>query len=199
MISLHKAFLLCGALATLACGPMPPMPYSMAPPSSAETSYDGPPHRASSSPARLWPTATSVPLGNARVPFARYVIDVHARLHPYFADGFLASLDRLPATDPRNDRSLFTEVAFVVEGKSGHLHSVEVYGSSGVPAFDGAVLDAVKHAFPSAPADRSLWSNDGNVYATWEFHRCEEACGAWNARPLKLEFQPAVEQQGSLR
>jgi TonB family protein len=113
---------------------------------------------------------------------------VHARIHPFFADKFLADLDYLPASHPLNVQTLSTELAFVVDGKSRRLDSAKIARPSGVPEFDAGALDALKRAFPSAPPDPAIWSNDGKVYVMWEFHRGPEACGTWNTRPFKFEF-----------
>jgi TonB family protein len=127
-------------------------------------------------------------LGDARLQYANYLNSLHARIHPIFADGFLADLDRLPARDPLNIPTLSTELAFVVDGKTGRLDSAKVSRSSGVPAFDAGALDALKRAFPSAPPHPTTWSSDGKVYVLWEFYRGPEAGGTWNTRPFRFEF-----------
>jgi hypothetical protein len=63
--------------------------------------------------------AKEQPLNEARVPFASYLNDVHARIHPRFSDGFIVSLDKLPASDPRNTPTLFAMLAVVIDGKTG--------------------------------------------------------------------------------
>ena len=112
-------------------------------------------------------------------------------MHPFFADTFLASLDKLPESDPRNAVTLSAEVAFVVDGKTGGLDSAKVSRSSGESEFDAWALYSLRRAFPAAPADQSMWSSDGRVYALWVFHRSIEACGTWNAHPFKLAFPSA--------
>ncbi len=44
-------------------------------------------------------------LNSARAPFASYLNLVHNRLHPIFADQFLASLDELPGSHPERGAS----------------------------------------------------------------------------------------------
>lgn len=119
--------------------------------------------------------------------FARYLNEVHSRIHPIFADQFLARFDALPARDPENE-PLETEVAVVVEGRSGKLVHAVLVRSSGDAEFDTAARDSVVRAFPSAPAPAPCWSSDERVYFIWQFHRGPEACGTWNARPFKLSF-----------
>ena len=167
-----EATALCIGLELIGCEPVP-MPGAPTPPSS--------------SPQAVWPSAKLMPLGEARVAYAKYMNDVHSRIHPIFTE-FLASLDRLPGSDARNGINLSTELAFVVGGKTGRLDSAKVSRSSGVPEFDAGVLDAMKRAFPGRRPDPSTWSSDGNLYAIWEFHRGPDACGTWNARPFRFAF-----------
>jgi hypothetical protein len=178
---------LCAALATHACGPMPLTPCAAAPSATEPTSTEAPP--APIPPESLWPGAAQQPLGEARIPFAHYLNLVHTRVHPFFADGFLASLDALPASDPRNAPGLATMLAFVIDGRTGGLDSVEVTRTSGVPGFDSGALDSMKRAFPTSPPAPATWSSNGKVHVHWEFHRGPEACGTWNARPFKLTFR----------
>jgi hypothetical protein len=131
--------------------------------------------------------ATELPLGESKKDFASYLNDVHSRIHPIFADQFLASLERLSKSDPLNGR-LAAEVANVVDGRSGKLEYAVVTRSSDVTAFDEGARESVVRAFPTPVPPASLWSSDGRVYFTWDFHRGEEACGTWNARPHKLSF-----------
>ena len=114
---------LCAALVALACGPMPPMPGA---PSTAH-SADAPSAPEPTLPTVIWPGARVQPLDESRVAFARYLNDLHARIHPLFADGFLASLDKLPATDPRNALPFpITMIAFAVDGRTGRLDNVHL-------------------------------------------------------------------------
>jgi hypothetical protein len=135
-----------------------------------------------------WPGAKQQPLGEAMDDFANYINRVHVHIHPWFVDGFLTRLDALPKGEPRNRADLHTRLALVIDGRSGALVSVTRTGSSGVLAFDQGTIEAVVHAFPSAPPPPACWSSDGRVYLSWVFHRGNEACGTWNARPFKLAF-----------
>src|SRR6185436_6890592 len=61
----------------------------------------------------------SVKLGNqtslnaAKVPFATYINAIHNRLHPIFAEEFLASLDNLPRSHDLN-KDLVTHIEIVL-------------------------------------------------------------------------------------
>jgi hypothetical protein len=129
-------------------------------------------------------------LNTARVPFASYLNQVHSRIHPIFADQFLASLDNLPASDPQNREGLHTNLEIVLDRDEGRVHRLGVTRASGVTAFDVNALDSVYRAQPFGPPPREIVSPDGFVYFHWEFHRGPEACGTWNARPFILKGQP---------
>jgi hypothetical protein len=129
-------------------------------------------------------------LNTARVPFASYLNQVHARIHPIFADQFLSSLDSLPGNDPQNRQDLHTNLEIVLDRDEGRVHRLGVTRASGVTAFDVNALDSVYRAQPFGPPPREIVSPDGFVYFHWEFHRGPEACGTWNARPFILKGQP---------
>jgi TonB family protein len=125
-------------------------------------------------------------LNTAAVPFASYLNGMHNRIHPIFADAFLASLDSLPRDNPLNDQKLITRLEIVVT-RDGHLVRMGVVKTSGVTAFDIAALDSVQRASPFGPAPTAIVSPDGRVYLHWEFHRDEVyACSTMNARPFML-------------
>jgi TonB family protein len=125
-------------------------------------------------------------LNTARVPFATYLNGMHNRIHPIFADSFLASLDALPKDNPLNDQKLVTRLEIVVT-KDGHIVRMGVVKPSGVTAFDIAALDSVQRASPFGPAPSAIISPDGRVYLHWEFHREEiYACSTQFARPYML-------------
>jgi TonB family protein len=125
-------------------------------------------------------------LNTAAVPFASYLNAMHNRIHPIFADSFLASLDSLPATNPLNDPKLVTRLEIVLT-RDGHITKMGIVKTSGVTAFDIAALDSVQRASPFGPAPNAIVSTDGAVYLHWEFHRDEVyACSTMNARPFML-------------
>lgn len=130
-------------------------------------------------------------LNTARSPFGTYLSVIHNRLHPIFADWFLASLDSLPASNPMNNASLSTNLEIVLDQEEGRIVNMGVTKASGVTAFDVSALDSVKRASPFGPPPREILSPDGRVYLHWEFHRNPAvACTTYNARPYILKTQP---------
>ncbi len=129
-------------------------------------------------------------LNTAAVPFASYLVQIHNRIHPIFADTFLASLDRLPSSDPMNRPEIFTSLEIVIDRNEGRIQRLGVTRTSGVTAFDVAALESVYRAQPFGVPPNDIVSPDGNVYLHWEFHRGLEACGTLNAHPYMLKVQP---------
>lgn len=130
-------------------------------------------------------------LNAARAPFASYLNLVHNRLHPIFADQFLASLDELPASHPLNGRDLVTHIEIVLDREEGRIQRMGVTKTSGVTAFDVAALSAVDRAQPFGTPPREIVSPDGNVYFHWEFFRNPQfACSTYFAHPFILKTAP---------
>jgi hypothetical protein len=130
-------------------------------------------------------------LNTARVPFAGYLNAVHNRLHPIFADSFLASLDSLPASHPMNRPDLVTFLEIVLSQDDGHIVRMGVTRTSGVTAFDIAALESVQRASPFGAPPREIVSPDGNVYFHWEFYRNPYyACSTYFAHPFILKAAP---------
>ncbi|APR79299.1 Hypothetical protein A7982_04646 [Minicystis rosea] len=127
-------------------------------------------------------------LGDARVPFARYLIQVHERLHPAFSDAFLGSLEKLPRSHPMNQDGLQTTVELAIDHRTGSIVRMVIVKTSGVTAFDVGVLDAVIRAQPFGPAPDIIASPDGNVYVHWSFYRDpRDGCQLRNVRPYILK------------
>lgn len=138
----------------------------------------------------------SVKLGNqtalnaARVPFASYINGIHNRIHPIFAEEFLAALDNLPTQHTLN-QDLITHVELVLSKDEGRIVRMGVTRGSGSTAFDAAALNSVSRASPFGKAPDVIVSPDGNVYVHWEFHRDPfDACTTRNARPFILKSAP---------
>ena len=126
-------------------------------------------------------------LGVARTPFATYLTAIHNRIHPIFAGEQLEILSRLPKDDRLNDMTLSTDLELVLDKDTGRIVQMGVLRSSGVAAYDGAVLAAMKRAAPFGTAPDIIASPDGNVYVHWEFHRDPvDACTTRNARAYLL-------------
>jgi hypothetical protein len=129
-------------------------------------------------------------LNTAAVPFAAYLNQIHNRIHPIFADTFLDSLERLPASHPMNDRNLITALEIVVDREEGRIVRRGVTRTSGVTAFDVNALASVDRAAPFGTPPPEIVSPDGNVYLHWEFRRDDMACSTLFAHPFLLKVQP---------
>ena len=130
-------------------------------------------------------------LNTARVPFATYLNTVHNRLHPIFADSFLASLEALPAAHPMNRPEIKTDLEIVLDKDEGKLVRMGVTHTSGVTAFDIAALESVKRASPFGAPPGEIVSPDGRVYFHWEFYRNPfYACSTYFAHPFILKGAP---------
>ncbi len=132
-------------------------------------------------------------LNAARVPFASYINRMHNKIHPIFADGFLASLTTHP--DQRlGDMKLFTHLEIVLDGRTGKLINAGVVRASGVTALEVAALRSVEEASPYGKPPDVIVSPDGRVYLHWEFYRDPfYACTSKFARPYLLKAAPKPE------
>lgn len=127
-------------------------------------------------------------IGSAALPFATYLVAMHRRIHPIFADAFLASVERLPASNVLNDPRLVTRLEIVLSS-DGRIVKMGVVKPSGSTAFDVATLESVQRASPFGPPPPSLLSSDGRVYLQWDFHRDDTlACSTANVRPFILDL-----------
>lgn len=125
-------------------------------------------------------------LGTAASPWATYLAQIHVRLHPIFAEGFVDGLGDLPTGHPLNDKTLITRMEIVIK-PDGTLHHLGIIKTSGVTAFDIAALDSVDRAGPFGKAPQEIISPDGLAYLHWEFHRDEMRCSNVNAYPYMLK------------
>lgn len=125
-------------------------------------------------------------LGTAAAPWATYLAQIHVRLHPIFAEGFVDGLSDLPAGHPLQDKNLVTRMEIVIKS-DGTIHHLGIVKASGVTAFDIAALDSVDRAAPFGKPPSEIISPDGLAYLHWEFHRDEMRCSNVNAFPYKLK------------
>ncbi len=135
----------------------------------------------------------SVKIGNqtslnaAASAFAKYLHDIHNRIHPIFADEFLDSLESLPLGHPLRDTTLVAHVEIVLAKADGKVVRRGITRNSGSTVFDGAALDAVERAGPFGKAPDAVVSKNGFVYLHWEFHRnLVDACSTRNAHPFLI-------------
>lgn len=130
-------------------------------------------------------------LNTARVPFATYLNQIHNRLHPIFADSFLASLDSLPADSPLNKPDMKTNLEIVLDKDEGKIVKMGITHSSGSTVFDVAALESVQNAAPFGKPPPVIVSPDGKVYLHWEFYRNPYyACSTYFAHPYILKVAP---------
>jgi hypothetical protein len=136
---------------------------------------------------KLWfAPSHSRSLGAAAVPFARYLNQLHGKLHPHFANGLLAAINTLPEAHPLQEQSLAITVGLVIRGTDGHLVRRGVLRSSGLTAFDISALRAIDLAAPFGAAPSATLSPDGNVYVQWQLRRDQLACSTLHVRPYLL-------------
>jgi hypothetical protein len=124
------------------------------------------------------------PLNDAARPFAHYINQIHAKLHPIFADQFLAGADHLPPDHPLGDASLIATIEMILAGNDGHVVRRGIVRPSGVSAFDLGALQSVDRAAPFGAAPAATHSFDGNVHVQWDFRRDQMACSTLGAHPL---------------
>ncbi len=136
----------------------------------------------------------SVKLGNqtalnaAQSAFAKYLHDIHNRIHPIFADEFLLSLEGLPLGHPLRDTTMVAHVEIVLSKEDGKVVRRGITRNSGSTVFDGAALDAVERAGPFGKAPDAIVSKNGFVYLHWEFHRnLIDACSTRNSHPFLVK------------
>lgn len=130
-------------------------------------------------------------LNTARVPFATYLNQIHNRLHPIFADSFLASLDGLPSDNPLNKPDMKTNLEIVIDKDEGKIVKMGITHSSGSTVFDVAALESVQNASPFGKPPPIIVSPDGKVYLHWEFYRNPYyACSTYFAHPYIIKVAP---------
>ena len=133
----------------------------------------------------------TAPLNAAAQPFATYKVTMHNRIHPIFAEEFLAFLDGLPKDHPLNQHLVDEPRDRARQGHGARSCDMGVTKASGMTAFDIAALNAVDRAQPFGKAPDIIASPDGNVYFHWEFHRDPvDACTTRNAFPFLLKDPP---------
>ncbi|MEO0326865.1 MAG: TonB C-terminal domain-containing protein, partial [Myxococcota bacterium] len=145
--------------------------------------------------------ATNVRPGNqtalnaAADPFAEFEAKVHRRIHPNFAEGFLANLPG-GASSPFNDMTLLTKLE-IVFNRDGSLAEVNFVRRSGFTPFDYGAWNAVQRGQPYPAPPEQILSGDGRVYFHWGFYRNGRQCGTFNAQPFLLP-NPGGQRPGTL-
>jgi outer membrane biosynthesis protein TonB len=131
--------------------------------------------------------ANQVAIAHAAADFARYINQIHNRVHPLFSGSYLPFLEKTPGEASRLDNEAKTTIELVLGGKDGSIVSMGVIRSSGVTSFDVSALDSVSRAAPFGAPLATILSSDGNLYLQWQFWRNPLfACSTYFARPYKL-------------
>jgi hypothetical protein len=178
-----------GLVTVAACGPalITPAPSNQTPLTARGTD----PTRTTTAPSGAISPGNHRSLGEAAVPFARYLIAAHERIHPAFTAALAEIASHLPEAKVGSP-DLVTTLEIVVDHETGRLVRLGVIRASGLTAFDVATLSAVSHAQPFGTAPQAIASPDGNVYVHWEFHRDPtDGCSLWNAFPYLLNAAAA--------
>jgi TonB family protein len=105
-----------------------------------------------------------------------YLRALHAKMHRYWADNFLAMAStQLPKEHAINvaSRAVDLEVVLSAEGK---LANVKVVKASGSAEFDTSAIDVVKAAAPFVLAPEEVLSDDGKVHVLWTLARDDRRC-----------------------
>jgi hypothetical protein len=118
-----------------------------------------------------------------------YIQHIHGKLHPVFADGFLASL--IPPGLPRREDPLKATAEIVLDGRDGAVIQVGVVARSGSDAFDAGVLESIQRASAFGASTPGITSADGRVYIRWRFFRDEfYACTTYSVQAYLLVSSP---------
>jgi hypothetical protein len=130
-------------------------------------------------------------LNAAAKPFATYLVTIHNRIHPIFAEQYLDFYNSRPKGDKVNDMSIFASLEIVLDKLTGKIVRMGVVKTSGITEYDITALNSVARAGPFGKAPDIIASPDGNVYLHWEFHRDPvDACTTRNAYPYLLATAP---------
>lgn len=125
-------------------------------------------------------------LRSRKHPFARYIAQMHRKIHDAWAWNFLEQLDARGRNHPLNDYDLWTQVEIVLNG-DGSIDKVITIRHSGSSVFDAAAREHVWSAGPYPNPPREILSGNGKVYMHWAFHRDNRACGTFGAQPFILD------------
>jgi hypothetical protein len=131
-------------------------------------------------------------LNAAASPFARFLHDMHVRIHQQFAEHYLSTLSLDPA-DPLNDENLYTTLEIAVN-PDGSIYRVGIIRTSGQTLYDLGAFTAVWRAQPFPHPPSIILSGDGHAWLHWRFDRGPNHCGTWNAEPFLLDNGDAPPQ-----
>ncbi|HEY0714463.1 MAG TPA: TonB C-terminal domain-containing protein [Polyangia bacterium] len=127
---------------------------------------------------------------NARAaPFAAFIARMHRSIHERWGFGFLVDLESKPASNPLNNRQLFTKLEIVLAG-DGTVDKVTIIKPSGQLPFDSAAIDTVYSSGPYSDPPASIRSGNGKIYVHWTFHRDERQCATSGVNYYILDNGP---------
>lgn len=124
-------------------------------------------------------------LNAASSPFARFLHDMHVRIHGQYVEHYLAGLTMNP-DDPLNDMNMHATLEIAVN-PDGSIYRVGVLETSGQTLFDLGAFTAVWRAQPFPHPPSIILSGDGHAWLHWRFDRGPRQCGTWNAEPFLLD------------
>lgn len=124
-------------------------------------------------------------LNAAASPFARFLHDMHVRIHQEFAERYLGSLGVAPPAG-LEDESLHTVLEIAVN-TDGSIHRVGIVETSGNTLYDLGAFTAVWRAQPFPHPPSIILSGDGHAWLHWRFDRGPRHCGTWNAEPFLID------------
>jgi TonB family protein len=125
-------------------------------------------------------------LRSRKHPFARYIAQMHRKIHERWAWNFLDQLDARSRKHPLNDYELWSRVEIVING-DGTIEKVTTVRHSGKTPFDAAAREIVWASGPFPDPPPEIISGNGKIYVHWAFHRDERACGTFGAQPFILD------------
>lgn len=124
-------------------------------------------------------------LSTAADPFAKFLHQMHLRIHDKWGDGALRDFDKLGGSNPLNSPALLVTLEIVVR-PDGTLEKAAPVGSSGYLPYDVAAVTAVFDSAPFPKPPESIRSYNGNVYLRWTLHRDTRQCATSFAEPFIL-------------
>lgn len=125
-------------------------------------------------------------LRSRKHPFARYIAQMHRKIHPAYAWNYLEQLETYSRNHPLSNYDLWTRVEIVLDA-DGNVEKVMTVRHSGVMAFDAAAREIVYAQGPYPNPPREILSGNGKVYLHWAFHRNANACGTFGVSPFILD------------
>jgi hypothetical protein len=122
-------------------------------------------------------------LSTAADPFAKFLHQMHLRIHKKWGDGALRDFDGMGGTNPINNPTLQVTLEIVINA-DGTLEKAAPMGSSGYLGYDMAAITAVFDAGPFPVPNENIRSYNGKTYVRWTLHRDNRQCATSFAEPF---------------